>query len=110
MLIVGDRLYFVSDSGILRCVDATSGTDRWFERLSGEYSASPLAAAGRLYFFSQTGVATVLADGDNYQELARNSLDGRFMASPAVADNALFLRTDTHLYRIEEASTTGDGR
>lgn len=105
MLILGDRLYFVSDSGILRCVDAETGKDIWFERLSGEYSASPLADGNRLYFFSQSGLTTVIADGDEYAELARNSLDGSFMASPAVAGNALYLRTDSHLYRIEQQTS-----
>lgn len=104
LLIMGDRLYFVSDAGILRCVNAKDGQEIWVERIGGDHSASPLAAAGRLYFFSQQGVATVIEDSDQYRELARNTLDGQFMASPAVAGNALFLRTDSHLYRIEQSS------
>ena len=95
------RLYFVSDKGIARCVNAETGEDVWFERLSGDYSASPLAAAGHLYFFNHDGLCTVLQAGDTYQELAKNTLDDRFMASPAVAGQALYLRTATHLYRVE---------
>jgi hypothetical protein len=45
---------------------------------------------------------TVIATGREFQELAVNELEGEILASPAVAGNALFLRTDTHLYRIEE--------
>ncbi len=107
MLVMRDRLYYVSDSGILRCVNAKTGEDVWFERIGGDYSASPLAADGRLYFFSQTGISTVLADSDQYQELSRNTLAGEIMASPAVAGDALFLRTGSHLYRIEKKSSTG---
>ncbi|MCA9059225.1 MAG: PQQ-binding-like beta-propeller repeat protein [Planctomycetaceae bacterium] len=102
LLVSGQRLYFVSDNGIVRCVDAETGEDIWFERLSGDYSASPLLASGRLYFFGQNGTATVLEDSGDFRELAKNQLDDGFMASPAVAGKALFLRTTTHLYRIEE--------
>jgi outer membrane protein assembly factor BamB len=102
MLLSGNRLFFVSDSGIVRCVDAASGDDIWFGRLSGEYSASPLLAAGRLYFFNQTGVTTVIEDSGDFREISMNLLEDGFMASPAVADNALFLRTTTHLYRVEK--------
>lgn len=101
MLVAGDRLYYVCDNGILRCVSTATGDDYWLERLPGEYSASPLAAEGRIYFFGQNGVATVLADSRDYRELAKNQLDGEFMASPAVAGSALFLRTTTHLYCVE---------
>ena len=102
MLLIGDELYFVNDQGIGMCLDARSGKENWKERVSGAYSASPLFANGRIYFFSQEGRTVVIKPGKEYSQLADNSLDGGFMASPAVADNALFLRTDTHLYRIEQ--------
>ena len=96
------RLYFVSDKGIVRCVNAETGEDVWFERLSGEYSASPLESEGHLYFCNQDGLCTVLQAGDEFKELAKNTLDTGCMASPAVAGKALFLRTKTHLYRVEQ--------
>ena len=102
LIALGGRLYFVSDQGIVRSLKADSGEEVWFARLDGDYSASPLEAEGRLYFFNQDGVCTVLEAGDAYKELAKNKLDGGFMASPAVAGKALFLRTATSLYRIEE--------
>lgn len=102
MLAVNDRLYLVSDSGIARCVEASTGEDVWFERLEGEYSASPLFAENRIYFFGQNGTTTILADAASYTEVAKNKLDGEFMASPAVAGKALYLRTNSHLYRIEQ--------
>jgi outer membrane protein assembly factor BamB len=101
LLLSGKRLYFVSDSGIARCVNADTGEDIWFGRLPGEYSASPILASGRIYFFNQTGVTTVVEDSGSFRQLSVNRLDDGFMASPAVADDALFLRTTSHLYRIE---------
>lgn len=101
LLLVKDRLYMVNDKGIASCLDASSGDSIWQERLGGQYSASPLFADGRIYLFDQEGRTTVIAPGEEYQELAKNKLDAGFMASPAVAGSALFLRTETHLYRIE---------
>jgi len=102
MIGLDGRLYFVSDKGIVRCVNAETGEDVWFNRLSGDYSASPLESEGHLYFCNQDGLCTVLHVGDEYKELAKNTLDAGCMASPAVAEKALFLRTTTHLYRVEE--------
>jgi outer membrane protein assembly factor BamB len=96
------RLYFVSDKGIVRCLVSENGEEVWFERLPGDYSASPLAANGLLYFFNQTGTCTVLRAGDKYEQVAQNVLENGFMASPAVSGKALFVRTLTHLYRIEK--------
>ncbi len=102
MIGLDGRIYFVSDKGIMRCLKAENGDEVWFKRLEGEYSASPIESEGRLYFCNQEGLCTVLQAGDEYQELAANTLDTGFMASPAVAGKALFLRTATHLYRIED--------
>lgn len=103
-LLVGEELYLLSDLGIVTCLDAKTGRVQWKERIGGNYSASPIAADGRIYFFSENGEAVVLATGKQFKLLTRNRLDGRFMASPAVAGQALFLRTDTHLYRIESSA------
>ena len=102
MVVVEDRLYFVSDKGIVRSLDAESGEEKWFERLPGDYSASPLAVNDRLYFCNHEGVCTVIRAADKYEVLATNQLEGGMMASPAVAGKALFLRTSGHLYRIEQ--------
>lgn len=100
-LLVGEELYLVSDSGVGTCLDARTGKVHWTKRLSGQYSASPLSADGRIYVFSQDGKTLVFKPGKEYEELAENQLDAGFMASPAVAGKALFLRTETHLYRVE---------
>jgi outer membrane protein assembly factor BamB len=100
-LLVGDRLYFVSDRGVASCADARTGEVIWSERLAGAHSTSPVFADGRIYFFGESGSVTVLRPGDTFRLLAENQLDGRIMASPAFVDRSIFLRTDTHLYRIE---------
>jgi len=101
-LLIGEELYFISDSGVATCLDARTGENRWTERVSGNYSASPTYVDGRIYFFSQQGKATVLQPGREFVKLAENHLDDGFWASPAVVGRALVLRSDTHLYRVQK--------
>jgi hypothetical protein len=70
--------------------------------IGGNYSASPLFAAGRIYFFSEEGKTTVIEASRQFKKLAENTLSDGFMASPAVSGGALYLRTRSHLYRIED--------
>jgi len=102
VLLIGELLYMADDGGVASCVEAATGEVVWQERLGGDYSASPLYADGRIYFFSHQPTTTVIAPGRQFQSLAVNHLDAGFMASPAVSGKALFLRTETHLYRIEK--------
>jgi outer membrane protein assembly factor BamB len=103
-LIVGDELYLVSDTGIATCLDAVTGEQHWQERIGGSFSASPTFADGRIYLLDEEGTTTVLAPGRTFEVLATNKLDGRTLATPAIVDETIFLRTDTHLYRIENSS------
>ena len=102
-ILVGDELYTVTDAGIATCIDALTGAIHWQQRLGGNHSASPVHAGGRIYFQNEEGVTTVIAPGREFEQLARNELDGSTLASIAVVDGAFFVRTGTHLYRIEEA-------
>lgn len=99
-LLIGDLIFMIHD-GVASCLEAKSGELVWQERVSGKYTASPLYADGRIYFFSQEGKTTVIKPAREYLELAENQLDDGFMSSPAVAGQALILRTRSHLYRIE---------
>lgn len=102
-LLVGNRLYTTSDGGVAVCLDAATGDVRWQKRLGGNYSASPLLADDRLYFFNREGLSTVITDaGDSSQVVAENELDGTIFATPAALDGELILRTETHLYAIGE--------
>jgi hypothetical protein len=102
IILLGESLYGVDDSGNANCWDANTGNVIWNQRVEGDYSASPIAAAGRIYFFSEKGMTTVVAAEREFKQLAQNQLGDGFMASPAVSGTALFLRSRTHLYRIEE--------
>lgn len=101
-LVVGDELYFLSDNGTASCVDAKSGTVHWQKRIGGTYSASPVYADGKIYFQSERGKTIVIKPGRKYREIATNDLGERSLASFAVADGALFIRTQTKLYRIQK--------
>jgi outer membrane protein assembly factor BamB len=99
-VVVGDEIYFVSDSGIATCLDARTGKEHWSERLGGDFSASPVWADGRLYFQNEAGVGYVVAEGRQFRLLAKNELEERTLASPAVLDGTLILRSQGHLWRI----------
>jgi len=83
------------------CLDSKTGEEIWSERIGGNFVASPLYAAGRLYFFSTQGETTVMKAGRTPEVLAENRLDEGFMASPAMLGSSLILRSKTHLYRID---------
>jgi outer membrane protein assembly factor BamB len=86
------------------CLEARTGQKVWQRRVGKDYSASPVYADGRLYFFDQEGAAHVLQPGRQPKVLAVNRLDEGCMASPAVAGRALYVRTKTSLYRIEQGN------
>jgi outer membrane protein assembly factor BamB len=100
-LLLDGRLYWVSDEGLATCAAATTGEVKWQVRLEEAHLASPMAVAGKVYFFGRDGKSTVAAPGDSYARLAENRLEGTFSASPAAVGRALYLRSDSHLYRIE---------
>ena len=106
-LVVADEIYIVNDGGIATCLDAKSGSLVWQQRLGGTYSASPVFADGRIYFHAEQGATTVIAPGRTFRRLAVNTLDGGLLASMAVSGGALFLRSDSHLYRIDEPRADG---
>ena len=102
LLLLGDLLYAVEDNGVATCWEAKTGATVWSERIGGHHSASPLAAGDRIYLFSEEGKTTVLATGREFKKLAENQLGDGFMASPAVSGDALYVRSRTHLYRLEQ--------
>jgi outer membrane protein assembly factor BamB len=105
-LLTDGRLYFTSvNTSALTCVDAETGKTVFGPKRIPEIDnlyASPVAAAGRIYFTSREGVTTVIAGGDEFEVLATNRLDDGFDASPAMVGPQIFLRGKEHLYCIEE--------
>jgi outer membrane protein assembly factor BamB len=101
------RVHLLHDTGIMGVYAADTGREIYKARVGGTghtFSASPVAAGSRLYFPDEEGVTVVLSAGDVYKELAQNDLGELTLASPAVVGNALFIRTETKLYKIRKPS------
>jgi outer membrane protein assembly factor BamB len=93
-------IYMVGDAGVLTVIDATNGERTHQERIGGVYSASPVAADGRVYLLSEDGETIVVTAGRTPKILARNRLTARQLASPAVSGGRLFIRSDSTLFAI----------
>ena len=102
MLVLGDELYFVSDAGIATCADALTGEVHWSERLGGGFSASPFAAEGHIYFQNETGTCYVLKAGKSFEILSKNDIGEPTLASCAVTNGALYLRSEKYLRKIKQ--------
>jgi outer membrane protein assembly factor BamB len=95
-------LYVTNEVGVVMCVDAETGKSIWRERLGGIFFASPVAGDGKVYLVSETGETFVLKAGREATILAKNDLGERFLASPAISNGRLFLRSDGTLFCIEQ--------
>lgn len=95
-----DRLYLVRNGGNLAAVDATSGKLIYNERLgsAGQYSASPVVAAGHLYLLSNRGVVSVVKTGDTFQLARQYDLGEAAMVTPAFDARTIYVRTATRLW------------
>ncbi|MCI0540104.1 MAG: PQQ-binding-like beta-propeller repeat protein [Verrucomicrobiales bacterium] len=98
----GDYFFIVSDGGIASCFEAVSGRIRWQERLEGDHHASLISANGLIYFLSDAGRMTVVNAKPDFEIVARNDLDEKTFASPAISEGQIFLRSDKHLFCIQE--------
>lgn len=97
------RAYVIHDTGILTVLDAASGQLVYKVRVGGggqTFSASPIAAGGRVLLLTEEGLTFVLDAGPAYKEIAKNDLGEMSLASPAIAGNALYIRTESKLYKI----------
>jgi outer membrane protein assembly factor BamB len=106
-LVYGDYLYVCRDNGVLSCYVAKTGELLYRERLgngAGGFSASPVAADGKLYFSSEDGEIFVVQAGSQFSLLAVNSMDETVMATPAIVEGILYFRTRNHLVAIRDLS------
>lgn len=97
------KAYLVHDTGILTVLDAKTGRQIYRVRVGGgghTFSASPVAAGPRVYFLTEEGVTFALDTGETYKEVAKNDLGEMSLASPAIAGNAIYIRTQSKLYKI----------
>jgi len=100
VVVVDDSLFCVSDAGIASCIDPLTGDVRWSERLAGNFSASPIVAEGRIYFLNETGATHIVSAKKSFELINTNEIGERTLASPAVVDGALYVRGETHLFKI----------
>ncbi len=114
-LVYRKRLYSCLDNGVLTCFDAVTGERLYRGRLGkgvSGFTASGVAAAGRLYYTSEDGEVHVVKAGEKFKPLAVNDMDEVCMATPAISGNTLFIRGQKHLFAIAEAASapyTADG-
>ena len=101
-LVYDDLLYCCRDSGVMACYDARTGEKHYRQRLAGSqgFSASPVAADGKIYFTSEMGDVFVIQTGKEYKLLAKNKMGEICMASPAISGGNLFFRTQNHVIAI----------
>jgi len=94
-------LYMINDSGVLTTLDPATGEMLKQARLRGvadHYFASPVAADGKVFIVSQSGVMTVLKAGAGQEIVSVNELDDECYATPAIADGRIYIRTRSALY------------
>jgi outer membrane protein assembly factor BamB len=104
----GKLVYVVRDNGVVHALDLKTGAVVWGpQRLkTGAYSASPVLADGKLYVTSENeGMTSVFTAGPKFEVVAENSLDDYCLASPAVSNGQIFIRTDKFLWAIGKSPT-----
>jgi len=100
MIFANHLLFEINESGVLTCMKGENGEVLWRERLRGPFSASPVAADGKVYLLSERGRTTVVEQGPRFKIVAENELGEKCCASPAISQGNLFIRTDQALYCI----------
>jgi outer membrane protein assembly factor BamB len=101
-VVVGDLLFLWHDAGRVSCLDVETGKEHWRERVGGNYHSSPLAIGDRIFCGSRQGEMVVLAADREFEELARNDVGEPIHATPAVAHDRLYVRTESTLLCIGE--------
>jgi outer membrane protein assembly factor BamB len=107
-IIYGDYLYTCANQGVMACYNAKSGERIYQQRIAdkgGAYSASPVAADGKVYFSSEDGEIFVVKAGPKYELLASNPMGEVLMATPAISDGMIFVRGQHNLFAIAEPGT-----
>ena len=103
-ILYGGLLYGCRDNGVLTCLEPATGKELYTQRLEGGvgFTASPVAADGKLYFTSEDGQVHVLKAGQKFEELAVNPLGESSMATPAISNGVLYFRTQSRVIAIGE--------
>jgi outer membrane protein assembly factor BamB len=100
-LIYNGLLYNLQVNGQLMCFDAKTGELKYKDSLKEAFSASGIAADGKLYFSSEDGNIYVIQAGPEFKQLAKNPLNDVCMATPAISGNVIYFRTQHYLIAVE---------
>ena len=100
VLVYRGLLYMATENGIVSALDPETGQTVWRERMGGNYSASPLGADGKVYFFNEDGEAVILKAGSKFQLLSRIDMAAPIFASPAVSGGRIYVRTAEDLWAV----------
>jgi hypothetical protein len=102
LLYTQGKLYLLRDGGWLTCLEAKNGNELFREKIgaSGQYLASPVAAADKILLASRRGIVTVIKVDDKLNILARNNFGEKIYATPAIDQNKIYVRTTHHLYAL----------
>jgi outer membrane protein assembly factor BamB len=103
-VVAGDLLFLWHDRGTVSCLDIATGHEHWRERVGGKFHSSPLRIGDRIFCTSLDGEVVVLAASKDFQLLARNALGEPCTATPAVADNRIYFRTESSLISLGAAA------
>lgn len=104
-----DYLYACRDNGVLSCYDARTGERLYRQRLGSGgtgFTASPVAGDGKLYFTSEEGDVFVVKSGPEFELLSKNAIGEICMATPALTNGTLIVRSKSHVFGIRESSPT----
>jgi outer membrane protein assembly factor BamB len=104
-IVYGDLFYVIADNGVLSVYEARTGELIYQQRLPSSFSASPVAADGRLYLASEDGDVFVVKAGRQYELLSRNSMGQPLMATPALSEGMLIVRGENTIYALGERKT-----
>ncbi|HMC88998.1 MAG TPA: PQQ-binding-like beta-propeller repeat protein, partial [Gemmataceae bacterium] len=100
MLTYGEHLYVVNDKGVASCHVAATGEKVWTHRLGGDVTASPILIDGKIYAIDENGAVFVFAAAPEFKLVGKSEIGEPVMATPAVADNRLFIRTSKQVLCI----------
>ena len=108
-IVAGEHIYGCSDNGVLVCFNARTGAILYSERIGSEgFTASSVSDGRHLYFASEVGNVYVIPAGLKFSVVATNKLGETCMASPALSDGTLFIRTREHVVAVAQKTPTQD--
>lgn len=109
-IVYGDHLYTIANNGVTGCHDARTGEELYHERVAGRggtaFTASPVAADGHVYFASEDGDVYVVRAGATFERVAVNALGEIIMATPAISEDILYVRTLSHVFGLGTPSVS----